>query len=354
MKTWLVVGGAGYIGSHVVRHLLAEGRAVVVLDDLSTGVESRIPPGVPLVVAADTDRDALARVFAEHRITGVAYLAALKSAPDSVTDPLRYYAGNLDGMRALLEETVRAGVTRVVLSSSAAVYGVPKDTVVTEETPTEPINPYGETKLMCEWMLRAAGAAHGISWIALRYFNVVGAEDSALADREGDNLFCRVIREVTAGRPATVTGDDFPTRDGTGVRDYVHVTDVADAHLAAIHNLERSTTSGVFNVGTGRGYSVLEMIEALRSVSGVPVAVRAAPRRPGDPPEVVASVDSIRRDLSWQARFGLNDMVGSAWLHSHGVPTPSGAGLPAPEPTPADAVPSTAAATVSQPEWSRT
>ncbi|GAA2905240.1 UDP-glucose 4-epimerase GalE [Actinoplanes cyaneus] len=311
--TWLVVGGAGYIGSHVVRRLIADGRPVVVLDDLSTGDRARVPDDVPLIVAADTDREALATLFRQYRIAGVAFLAARKSAPESVADPLMYYGQNLDGMRVLLEEMVSAGVTRMVLSSSAAVYGVPEEPVVTEETPAAPINPYGETKLMCEWMLRAAGAAHGISWIALRFFNVVGADDEVLADRGGGSLFPKVFERVAAGRPAVVTGDDFPTRDGTGVRDYVHVADIADAHAAAIRRLEESAVAEVYNVGTGRGYSVLEVIDTLREVADIPVDVQTAPRRAGDPPEVVAAVDKIGRDLRWRARHDVTDMVHSAW-----------------------------------------
>ncbi|WP_433607158.1 UDP-glucose 4-epimerase GalE [Dactylosporangium sp. CA-139114] len=311
--TWLVVGGAGYIGSHVVRRLRADGRPVVVLDDLSTGDRARVPDDVPMVVAPDTDRAALAGVFRRHRIAGVAYLAALKSAPESVADPLKYYGQNLDGMRVLLEEMISAGVDRIVLSSSAAVYGVPGEPVVTEETPAAPINPYGETKLMCEWMLRAAGGANGISWIALRYFNVVGADEQVLADRGGSSLLPQVIQRVAAGRPAVVTGADFPTRDGTGIRDYVHVADIADAHVAAIHRLEETRAADVYNVGTGRGYSVLEVIDTLREVAGVPVKVQTAPRREGDPPEVVAAVDKIGRDLSWKAQHDLSDMVHSAW-----------------------------------------
>lgn len=311
--SWLVVGGAGYIGSHVVRRLRAGGRDVVVLDDLSTGRRERVPEEVPLVVASSTDREAVSAALREHGVTGVVNLAARKSAPESVAQPLWYYEQNVDGMRVLLEAMVQTGVRRMLLSSSAAVYGRPPGARVTEDTPAAPINPYGETKLMCEWILRAAGSAHDISWIALRYFNVVGSTDPLCADNGGNSLFPRVFQRLASGRPAEVTGRDFPTRDGTGVRDYVHVVDVADAHAAAIDRLEDSPCADVYNVGTGSGYSVLEVLDAVRQVTGMPVDVQVLPPRPGDPPEVVAEVGKISRDLSWKARNNLIDMVRSTW-----------------------------------------
>lgn len=311
--TWLVVGGAGYIGSHVVRRMRADGRRVVVLDDLTTGRRERVPAGVPLVVGSSCDgavvRDALRR----YAVTGVVNLAARKSVPDSVVRPLVYYEQNVEGMRHLLEAMVDTGVRRMLLSSSAAVYGRPHKPRVTEDTPAAPINPYGETKLMCEWMLRSAGAAHGISWVALRYFNVVGSIDPLCAETGGNNLFPRIFQRLAAGRPAQVTGRNFPTRDGTGVRDYVHVADVAGAHAAAIERLTSAPCAEVYNVGTGKGYSVLEVLEAVRHVTGMPVDVEVVPPRPGDPAEVVAEVEKIGRDLSWKARNNLIDMVRSAW-----------------------------------------
>jgi UDP-glucose 4-epimerase len=310
--TWLVVGGAGYIGAHVVRRLHSEGHMVVVLDDLSTGVPGRIPAGVALVSARTTDHRAVSRALLQHQVTGVINLAARKSVPESVADPLRYYHQNVDGMRVLLQAMVEAGVSRMVLSSSAAVYGIPADTLVREDASTGPINPYGETKLMCEWMLRSAGTAYGISWIALRYFNVVGSAAPSLADVAGDGLFPRIFRDVVAGRPVAVTGVDFATRDGTGVRDYVHVADVAEAHAAAIARLDEAACADVYNVGTGNGHSVLEVLDAVHAVTGMPVEVRALPRRPGDPAEVVAAVEKIGRELAWKARQDLFDMVRSS------------------------------------------
>ncbi|WP_426636095.1 UDP-glucose 4-epimerase GalE [Planosporangium sp. 12N6] len=320
--TWLVVGGAGYIGSHVVRHLRAEGLPVVVLDNLSTGMATRIPPDVPLVVGADTDRRTVARTLRTHHVDGVVHLAAVKSVPESVEDPLRYYGHNVDGLRVLLEAMVDAGVSRILFSSSAAVYGMPRQPKVTEDTPAAPINPYGETKLVCEWMLRAAGAAHDISWIALRYFNVVGSEDAQLAERNGSGLFPKLFQNISTGRPVVITGADYPTRDGTGVRDYVHVTDIADAHAAAVRRLQRGPIAEVYNVGTGKGHSVLEVIAAVRDETGLAVPVTAGPRRAGDPPEVVAAVDKIRRDLAWRARHGMSEMVRSAWRSWAAGPKP--------------------------------
>jgi len=311
--SWLVVGGAGYIGSHVARRLRADGRRVVVLDDLSTGEASRVR-GLPLVVAASMDKDAVADTVRSHQVTGVINLAARKSVPESVAAPLTYYEQNVDGMRTLLEVMVDEGVSRMLFSSSAAVYGCPPGARVTEETPTRPINPYGETKLVCEWMLRAVGEAHDISWISLRYFNVVGASDPNCCDTTGPGLFPHVFRQVSQGRPARITGEDFPTRDGTGVRDYIHVGDVADAHAAAVGRLEADAACAeVYNVGTGGGYSVLEVLDAVREVTGLPFDVEVTAARPGDPPAVVAEVNKIRRDLSWKARYGLGDMVRSTW-----------------------------------------
>jgi UDP-glucose 4-epimerase len=311
--SWLVVGGAGYIGSHLVRRLRTTGREAVVLDDLSTGRRERVPPDVPLIDAPSTDRAAVSDALRRHRITGVINLAARKSATESVTEPLRFYEQNVEGMRTLLDAMVDAGVSRMLLSSSAAVYGNPSQPLVTEDSPTEPINPYGETKLICEWMLRAAGAAHGISWVALRYFNVLGSAHPLCADRGTGGLLPHVFQQVSAGRPAVVTGADFPTRDGTGVRDYVHVADVSDAQVAAINLLESQQCAEVYNVGTGSGYSVLQVLDAVRRVTGMPVEVETVPRRPGDPPEVIAGVEKIGRDLAWKAGSDLVDMVRSAW-----------------------------------------
>lgn len=319
--TWLLVGGAGYIGGHVTHRLRAENRDVVVFDDLSTGVAARVPDDVPLIVASATVRRAVANALREYDIKGVIFLAGRKSAPDSVAHPLGYYRANVEPLRVLLEEMGKANVTSILLSSSAAVYGVPDDTLVTEDSLTRPINPYGETKLVCEWLLRAVGTACGLNWISLRYFNVVGAAHPVLADRTGTSLLPMVIQQALAGQPVQVTGSDYPTPDGTGIRDYVHAADVADAHAAAIRHLEREPCADIFNVGTGRGHSVMDVLDEVRLVTGMPVRTTIASRRPSDPAKVVASVEKIRRRLDWRARHGLSDMVRSAWqAHAHQVP----------------------------------
>lgn len=311
--TLMVVGGAGYIGSHVVRNLHAEGRPIVVLDDLSTGIAARLPHDVPLVVASCADRFAVAQTLRGHRVTAVVHLAARKSAPESFSQPLRYYRDNTDAIRVLLEEMVDAEVSRMLLSSSAAVYGIPPETLVFENAPTVPINPYGETKLASEWMVRAVGAAHGMSWIALRYFNVIGADSPIRADRAGNNLLSTVFRSITAGKPAVITGSDFPTRDGTGIRDYVHVTDVAEAHAAAVRRLDNQGAADIYNVGTGRGCSVLEVLDAVSATTGESVRRTFVPPRPGDPAEVVAGVEKISKEISWKAGHDLGGMVTDAW-----------------------------------------
>jgi UDP-glucose 4-epimerase len=313
-EVWLIVGGAGYVGGHTVSRLHAAGWPVVVLDDLSAGVAERIPEGVPLVRASMHDTAAVARAMVEHGVTGVMQFAALKSVPESMAEPVRYYRDNVGGLVSLLTAMTDVGVRRIVYSSSAAVYGIPPTPVVTEQTPTVPINPYGQTKLIGEQLLRAAGEAHGLSWLALRYFNAVGADDPMLSDRGVSNLFPLAFAAYAQGQPVPVTGGDFDTPDGTGIRDYVHVADIADAHLVAAQRLERGPVAAVYNIGTGRGHSVLEVLAALESAIGQPVRYRIDPRRPGDPAQVVAGVGRIQDELGWFATRDLAEMVKSAWL----------------------------------------
>jgi UDP-glucose 4-epimerase len=319
--TWLVTGGAGYIGAHVVRGLRAAGQPVVVLDDLSTGRADRLPDDVALVVASVRDDRALAATLRRHRVTGVVHLAARKSPAESVARPDWYRQENVGGVASLLAAMAHGGVRRLLFSSSAAVYGVPPAPVVDELTRAAPINPYGQTKLAGEELIAAAGVGYRLSWIALRYFNVVGAAGPRLADREPTNLVPIAFTAMAAGHPLTVTGADFPTRDGTGVRDYIHVVDVAAAHVAAATRLTAGPPVGaVYNVGTGRGYTVLEVIDRIRRVTGRPLPYVIGPRRPGDPPEVVADATRIGRELGWQARRGLTEMVSSTWLAWSAVP----------------------------------
>lgn len=312
--TWLLTGGAGYIGGHVVRALQADGREVVVLDDLSTGVAERIPH-VPLVEASLLDPvDALAASMYRYGVTGIVHLAAKKAVAESVDRPLYYYEHNVAGTIGLLHAAVRAGVRHVLYSSTAAVYGETGCGFVTEDHPTVPSNPYGESKLAAEWLVRRTAQAHGMSWTALRYFNVAGAADAALADRGVSNLVPIVLRNVELGRVTEVFGGDWPTADGSCVRDYVHVEDLADAHRAAADALERGALrAGVLNVGRGTGVSVLEMIGAVERIIERPVPHRVAARRPGDPASVVADASRIGSSLGWRATRSIDDIVASAW-----------------------------------------
>ncbi|MFG2769143.1 UDP-glucose 4-epimerase GalE [Streptomyces sp. NPDC048350] len=316
--TFLITGGAGYIGSHVVRAMTQAGERVVVLDDLSTGYEERVPEGVPLVVGSTLDREVLDRTIAEHGVTGVVHLAAKKQVGESVEQPLRYYRENVLGLTVLLEAVAAAGVRNFLFSSSAAVYGMPDVDLVTEETPCLPLSPYGETKLAGEWLVRAAGKAHGISTACLRYFNVAGAATPELADTGVFNLVPMVFERLDAGEAPRIFGDDYATPDGTCVRDYIHVEDLADAHLVAARKLAEWAAAGeprdlTVNIGRGEGVSVAEMIDLINEITGHSAAPVVTPRRPGDPARVVASADRIATELGWKARHDVRDMIDSAW-----------------------------------------
>jgi UDP-glucose 4-epimerase len=310
---WLVTGGAGYIGAHVTFALRATGVDAVVVDDLSTGYAERLPPDVPLVRADVRDAMVLGRTFARYRPLGVVHLAARKDVAESTARPLTYYDANLDGLRSVLTACADYRTDYVLFSSSAAVYGTPVRTPVTERCPTVPDNPYGRTKLVGEWMLRDAAATAGFRWAALRYFNVAGAANPDLRDVGETNLVPRLLRAAALGEPATVFGLDYPTRDGSPVRDYVHVADIADAHaLAAQALVGGAVAADVLNIGRGEGVSVLEMIAAVGAVMGRPLDYVVGPRRAGDPAEVVACAGLIRARLGWSARHDLTDMVSSA------------------------------------------
>ena len=318
---WLVTGGAGYIGAHVVRALLDAGEPVVVVDDLSTGYAHRVPVDVPLHRVDISDGGALDDVFGRYRPVGVVHLAARKDVAESTAHPLRYYRDNLEGLRAVLAGVSRYGTRHVLFSSSAAVYGTPGRVPVRESDPTRPENAYGRTKLVGEWLLRDAAASAGFGWAALRYFNVAGAAEPRLRDVGLTNLVPRLLRCVADGIPATVHGGDYPTRDGSAVRDYVDVRDVAEAHAAAVRGLLGGVLhADVLNVGRGTGVSVLEMVRAVGEALGTDLPYVIGPRRPGDPAEVVAAVDDIATRLGWTARFGLADIVRSAAGHTAPVP----------------------------------
>jgi UDP-glucose 4-epimerase len=312
--TWLLTGGAGYIGSHVLRAMTAAGLAVVVLDDLSTGHADRVPADVPLVVGSVLDGALVSQVLRDHAVSGVVHLAAKKSVPESVADPLRYYRENVLGALTLLESMAAQGVRRLVFSSSAAVYGNPESDSVDEAAPTRPESPYGRTKLISEWMIRDACAALGLSSISLRYFNVVGCAEPALVDTGGTNLFPLVIRALTSAQRPVVFGDDYPTRDGSCVRDYIHVQDLAEAHVAAAEVLMASQhVDEVVNIGCGVGHTVFEVLDAMAEVSGLDATPTVLPRRPGDPAGMVATASFAEQLLGWRSTKDLTDMVGSAW-----------------------------------------
>ncbi|AZQ35468.1 UDP-glucose 4-epimerase GalE [Streptomyces cyaneochromogenes] len=313
--TWLITGGAGYIGAHVVRAMLDAGERTVVYDDLSTGVAERVPEDVPLVVGSTLDGDLLGRVIRDQGITGVVHLAAKKQVGESVDLPLHYYRENVEGLRVLLEAvTGAARVRSFVFSSSAAVYGMPDVDLVTEETPCAPMSPYGETKLAGEWLVRATGRATGLSTASLRYFNVAGAATPELADTGVFNLVPMVFEKLTENAPPRIFGDDYPTLDGTCVRDYIHVVDLAEAHVATARRLrEAPGTDLTLNIGRGEGVSVREMIDRITALTGHALAPVVVDRRPGDPARVVASADRSTAELGWKARYGVDDMISSAW-----------------------------------------
>ena len=313
MTTWLVTGGAGYIGAHVVRVLMASGRTVVVLDDFSSGLERKVPEGVPVVRVSVADREAVTAALIEHRVDGVIHLAAKKAAGESVGMPLHYYRENVAGMLALLEAMSDASVRRFVYSSSAAVYGSPLTNPINEDAPLVPESPYGETKVVGEWMTRDEGIANGLSWVALRYFNVAGAAHDDLGDNSVNNLVPMVFRALAHGEQPRIFGDDYPTPDGTCIRDYIHVADLADAHVAAAAHCEASMSALALNVGRGVGSSVREVMEMVSEVIGTDVDALTVGRRAGDPPASTAATELIAETLGWSAKRDLRDMVSSAW-----------------------------------------
>ena len=318
--TWLVTGGAGYIGAHVVRALqeaAASGEThlrPVVLDDLSSGHAQFVPADVPLVRASVVDTTAVRTALTAHDVTGVVHLAGFKYAGVSVQRPLHTYAQNVTGTAHLLQAMADAGVDRIVFSSSAAVYGTPDVDVVTESTPTAPESPYGESKIVGEWLLRDQGVATGLRHTSLRYFNVVGSGAPDLYDSSPHNLFPLVLDALASGRTPRVNGTDYPTPDGTCVRDYVHVADLAVSHVAAARALAAGRAlDPVYNLGSGDGLSVAQIMATVARVTGIDFTPEVGPRRPGDPARIVASGEAAARDLDWVMRHTPQEMVASAW-----------------------------------------
>jgi UDP-glucose 4-epimerase len=317
---WLVTGGAGYIGSHVVRAFLAEGIDVVVIDDLSSGHAEFVPPGVAFYRGTLLDGDLLETVFREHTISGVVHVAGFKYAGVSVQRPLHTYEQNVTATAVLLAAMQEAGVGEIVFSSSAAVYGTPDTELVTEETPKSPESPYGESKLIGEWLLRDQAVAAGLRHTSLRYFNVVGSGSVELRDTSPHNLFPMVFDALVEGRTPRINGNDYPTPDGTCVRDYIHVSDLAVSHVAAAKRLDAGLAiEPVYNLGSGDGVSVGEIMAAVASVTGKSFTPEVGPRRAGDPARIVASGELAARDLDWRMRHTLTEMVGSAWAARQAV-----------------------------------
>ncbi len=311
---WLVTGGAGYIGAHVVRAFLAEGIDVVVVDDLSSGHEEFVPAGVPFYRGTILDGALLETVFEENAVSGVVHVAGFKYAGVSVQRPLHTYEQNVTGTAVLLAAMQEAGVEAIVFSSSAAVYGTPDVDIVTEATPKSPESPYGESKLIGEWLLADQGVAAGLRHTSLRYFNVVGSGEPALRDTSPHNLFPLVFDALAEGRTPRINGDDYPTPDGTCVRDYIHVADLAISHVAAAKRLDaHRPIEPVYNLGSGDGVSVGEIMATVARVTGIGFTPEVGPRRAGDPARIVASGELAARDLDWRMRHTLDGMVRSAW-----------------------------------------
>ncbi|HEY3356466.1 MAG TPA: UDP-glucose 4-epimerase GalE [Polyangia bacterium] len=315
-RTVLVTGGAGYIGSHTVARLVARGIPVVVVDNLTRGHRWAVPAGVPLVVGDIADVGLVTRTLRRHAVTAVVHFAAASQVGESMQEPRLYYANNVAGTLRLLDAMLGAGVERLVFSSTAAVYGEPARGPIDEDSPRAPTNVYGRTKLVIEDLLADYGAAYGLRYAALRYFNAAGADEGGAIGEDHDpetHLIPLVLRAARTGAPVTVFGTDYPTPDGTCVRDYVHVTDLAEAHVLALEALA-GRPALTYNLGNGAGFSVRAVIEAAQQATGRPIPVREGPRRAGDPAVLVASSERIKRELLWQPRLGeLGTIIRTAW-----------------------------------------
>ena len=312
MKKILVVGGAGYIGAHVAYLLQENGYGVTIYDDFSNGLKSRIEGKFSDVVIGDVlDRQAL--ISACEGIDAVIHLAAKKAVGESVDNPLKYYENNVGGTLNLLAAMSLKGVKRIVFSSTAAVYAPSEKLSITEDDLTEPLSPYGQTKLLSEKLISAVAKAENLSAISLRYFNVVGALRDEFADNSKDNLVPKVFAALKAGKNPEIYGSDYPTKDGSCIRDYIHVSDLAKAHLVALEKVFARNVDEVYNVGSGTGYSVTEMINQIAESIGKSITPTLSPRRPGDTAQLIASIAKIERDLGWKPERSLKEMIDSAW-----------------------------------------
>ena len=314
----LVIGGAGYIGSHAVRKLIEEGNDVVVLDSLYTGHRKAVDKRAKFYQGDIEDTNLVSKILRDENIDAVMHFAAYSLVPESVKKPLKYYDNNVSGMISLLQAMEDAKVKYLVFSSSAATYGIPEKLPITEDTPLNPINPYGETKMMMEKIMHWADKANGIKSIALRYFNVAGASsDGSIGEDHGPetHLIPNILKSAIAGDGNfTIFGDDYNTPDGTNVRDYVHVMDLADAHILALKYLEDNNQSNAFNLGSSTGFSNKQMLEAAREVTGKEIPAKIAARRPGDPDSLIAASDKARSVLGWKPQYDdVHDIIATAW-----------------------------------------
>lgn len=312
---WLVTGGAGFIGGHVVHALLRRGHTPVVIDDFSTGRRAFVPEGVEVVEGTLLDRAVVSQALSTADLEGVIHIAGYKFAGESVGLPIHTYEQNVVGMMNVLDQMVAHEVRKIIFSSSAAVYGEVSVPVIKENHPTNPANPYGETKLIGEWLLRDMGIAHAISHSSLRYFNVVGSREQGIFDTSPYSLFSLVFRALSAGVSPKIFGSDYDTADGTCVRDFIPVGALADVHVVAAEKLAAGQPlEAAYNIGTGTGHSVAEVMRVMSEVTGINFEPEIVERRPGDPPTVVASGELARRDLEWDPNPDLRDMVRSAWV----------------------------------------
>ena len=323
MSTWLVTGGAGYIGAHVVKSLLEKDFKVVIVDDLSTGLARKVPQNVIFEKIDIAETNKLAQIMKSNKVEGVIHLAAKKAVGESMINPSLYFKENIGGFISLLEAMSQADVKRIVYSSSAAVYGTPTENKVTEKSATNPESPYGETKLVGEWLLKADEKARQIQWIALRYFNVVGAANPELGDTGVNNLVPMAFRALSNNQRPQVFGGDYATPDGSCIRDYIHVSDLADSHLIAAQKLLNENYCGIINIGRGQGFSVKQVMDTISEVLGKNINYEVVDRRPGDPAQTIADVSKAKSDLNWEAKNDLKSMVSSAWQAWQNTPAKS-------------------------------